>query len=229
MLKIKNLCFNFEKNRIIDNLSLHVQKGETVALIGSSGSGKTTLLRLICGALRPQSGIIETERHAHAYMSQQDLLLPWRTVFENVTLSLELEKRRYRTEDIEQLLASLEIDVLAKRYPHELSGGQYKRAMLARALALKKETLLLDEAFSALDLPLRDKLYSYLREYNRATTLLVTHDFRDAFYLANRILLLNQGRIDREWLIKSECRKDPVYIGHLFSELTAALSLSTMP
>lgn len=229
MLKIRDLCFNFDQNKIIDNLSLEVQKGETVALIGSSGSGKTTLLRLICGALRPLSGVIDTPCHTFAYMSQQDLLLPWRTVFENVTLSLELEKLPYHKEEIITLLCSLEIDTLAKRYPHELSEGQYKRTMLARTLALKKETLLLDEAFSALDLPLRDKLYSYLREYNRATTLLVTHDFRDAFYLANRIFLLNQGKIGQEWLIKSESRKDPVYIGHLFSELTAALSLSTMP
>lgn len=227
MLKIENLSFKFENRQVLDQLNLSLIPGETVALIGSSGSGKTTLLRLICGILSPEQGTIAVTPYTHAYMSQQDLLLPWRTLRENITLALELEKLPIVRGEIDELLKSLGIENLADRYPHEVSGGQYKRAMLARTLAPRKEILLLDEPFSSLDLPLRDKLYTYLREFNRATTLLVTHDFRDAYFLADRIVLLDRGKIGREWRLEPESRQDPSKLGHFFNEITAALSVST--
>lgn len=226
MLTIKNLSFSFQKRKILDDLSLTIEKGEIIALIGSSGSGKTTLLRLICGMLAPQEGSIDTTSHSHAYMSQQDLLLPWRTVRENIILPLELEAIAHDSTKIDELMSKLEIESLSHRYPAELSGGQYKRAMLARALAPQKEILLLDEAFSSLDLPLRDKIYARLSEINHATTLLVTHDFRDAFTLSNRIVLLDKGKIGQEWHLDPEKKEDPVYIGTLFTELKAALARS---
>lgn len=228
MLKINNLSFKYNKRKILDDLSLTVKKGEIVALIGSSGSGKTTLLKLICGILKPQSGTIEAPPHEYAYMTQQDLLLPWRTVEDNITLTLELEKIPYIAAEIDTLLDRLEMTACRKQFPHELSGGQYKRAMLARTLAPRKNILLLDEAFSSLDLPLRDKLYSRLKEMSTATTLLVTHDFRDAFTLADRILILHNGHIGQTWHVETDKREDPVYIGTLFKELKEALALSTM-
>lgn len=226
MLAIEELCFNFEKRKILEGFSLSLKKGETVAVIGTSGSGKTTLLRLICGSLIPHSGQVIAPPHSQAYMSQQDLLLPWRTVEDNIKLSLELEKLPLVREEIYELLERLEIIKYRHSYPHELSGGQYKRAMLARTLAPKKNILLLDEAFSSLDLPLRDKLYGSLRELTQATTLLVTHDFRDAFSLADRIVLLDRGKIGAEWRILPELREDASYVGALFSELKSALALS---
>lgn len=222
MLSIKKLCFNFKANKILDNLSLTLNKGETVALIGASGSGKTTLLRLISGMLSPLSGTIEKPPSV-AYMSQQDLLLPWRNVENNVRLPLELERLPANIGDIDELLCRLEMAEQRHSYPHELSGGQYKRAMLARTLAPKRALLLLDEPFSSLDLPLRDKLYTRLRELNEATTLLVTHDFRDALSLANRIALINAGHIVQEWHIDPSKRDDPAFIGTLFFDFKKAL------
>ena len=224
MITIKNLSFNFEKRKILDDLSLTVKKGENVALIGVSGSGKTTLLKLICGILKPHAGTIETPPHSHSYMTQQDLLLPWRTVRDNIALPLELEKLPRPPSEIEELMHKLEIATLGDRFPAELSGGEYKRVMLARALIPKREILLLDEAFSSLDLPLRDKIYTRLREINQATTLLVTHDFRDAFILSDRILLLSQGKMGREWRLDPNQKEDPAYMGMLFKDLKTALS-----
>lgn len=227
MLTIKNLTFNYGASKILDDLSLQIKKGETVAIIGSSGSGKTTFLRLLCGILKPSSGSIEAPLHEYAYMTQQDLLLPWRTVEENITLTLELEKIPFLKPEIELLLEKLELFPFRGHYPHQLSGGQYKRVMLARTLAPKKNILLLDEAFSSLDLPLRDKLYSRLKELSTATTILVTHDFRDAYTLADRIILLNKGKVGQEWIIEQDKKEDPIYLGTLFKELKEALSLST--
>lgn len=157
-------------------------------------------------------------------MTQQDLLLPWRTVRDNIALPLELEKLPRPPSEIEELMHKLEIATLGDRFPAELSGGEYKRVMLARALIPKREILLLDEAFSSLDLPLRDKIYTRLREINQATTLLVTHDFRDAFILSDRILLLSQGKMGREWRLDPNQKEDPAYMGMLFKDLKTALS-----
>ena len=225
MIKIENLEFKFSSETILKTISFSLKEGETVALIGASGSGKTTLLRLISGSLRPDSGkVIAPPPASQSYMSQKDLLLPWRNVQDNITLPLELEGKILSSERLEFVLESLELTALRHRYPHELSGGQYKRAMLARAIAPEKKLLLLDEPFSSLDLPLRDKLYSRLKTLSQATTLLVTHDFRDAFTLADRILLLSNGNISQAWQVDSDRREDPTYIGTLFQELKSAIS-----
>ncbi|MCB1114423.1 MAG: ABC transporter ATP-binding protein [Chlamydiia bacterium] len=225
MLEIENLNFSFSLSPVLNDLTLSLKPKETVALIGASGSGKTTLLRLISGALKPGSGkLIAPMPQSQAYMSQKDLLLPWRTVEANIALPLELAGKTVSPERLHTLLDQLELTPYRHRFPHELSGGQYKRAMLARTLAPEKPLLLLDEPFSSLDLPLRDKLYGRLKSFSQAATLLVTHDFRDAFTLADRILLLKNGQITQSWQIDPDKRENPSYIGTLFQELKSAIS-----
>lgn len=224
MISLKRVHFTYKSTPILKDLSFSAAPGETIALIGTSGSGKTTLLKLISGILKPSQGTIEVPAPLEqAYMSQQDLLLPWRTVIDNITLPFELEGKSFLKEPLDALLEALEIAPYRSRYPHELSGGQLKRVMLARTLASPKKLVLLDEPFDSLDLPLRDKLYTRLKTLTSATLLLVTHDFRDAFVLADRILLLRNGTIQKEWQLETDKKEDPIYMGTLFAELKSEL------
>lgn len=224
MISLKRVHFTYKSTPILTDLTFSAAPGETVALIGTSGSGKTTLLKLISGILKPSQGTIEVPAPLEqAYMSQQDLLLPWRTVIDNITLPFELEGKSFLQEPLDALLEALEIAPYRSRYPHELSGGQLKRVMLARTLASPKKLVLLDEPFDSLDLPLRDKLYTRLKTLTSATLLLVTHDFRDAFVLADRILILRDGTIQKEWQLETDKKEDPIYMGTLFAELKSEL------
>lgn len=220
MLTVSGLSFNYGSKKVLDRLSITIEPGESVALIGSSGSGKTTLLRLIAGILSHKNGtIIKPDL---AYMTQQDLLLPWRSILKNIELPLELEGHSKKS--ALDWLEKMELLPYKNYYPDQLSGGMYKRAMLARALAQNKPLLLLDEPFGSLDLPLRDRLYSRLKSLTQSSILLVTHDFRDAFYLADKILLLKEGSIKNSWIIDKARIEDPHYIGQMFQDLKIASS-----
>lgn len=237
MLKISNLCFSYEGKKILQNLSLTLKKGESAALIGASGSGKSTLFKVLTGLLVPQSGSIEIEGHASAdkqdliaYMMQEDLLLPWRSVIRNMTLSAELGATSTPLQELKDeayiLLDSLGLAGCADLFPEELSGGMRQRVSLARALILNRPLLLLDEPFGSLDVVLREQIYAFLRRIQRkaqTAILMVTHDFRDALALADHVFLLRQGRIAHEWSILEEEREDPESSGRLLHEIRQAL------
>lgn len=236
MLTLKNVHFSYFKKKILNGVSLHIEKGEIVSLVGASGSGKTTLFKLITGLIREEEGEISINGKPHpegaydvTYMQQEDLLLPWRTVLNNLLLLSELGEIT-NTPDIaraHQLLESVGLKEAAHLYPHELSGGMRQRVALARSLFLKKKPLLLlDEPFGSLDVLIREELYELLRKIassEKITILFVTHDFRDAIALSNRILILANHEIKDSIGIPANARNKPEEMGTLMSVIREKL------
>lgn len=210
MITIKDLHFCFGEKKILNGLSLELKKGEIVSLIGLSGSGKTTLFRLISGLLKPSSGEIAIES-ALSYMREQDLLLPWRSVLHNLLLLGELGlKKAISREKALAILAKVGLKGYENHLPTELSKGMRQRVALARALLQNHPLLLLDEPFSSVDVVVREELYNLLKtDFKGKTILLITHDFRDALTLSDRIMILKEGRINHELLVNETCRNDP--------------------
>lgn len=199
----------FGYQRVLEDIDLHVAQGESVALVGPSGCGKTTLLNLAAGLLTPWDGRVENRFARTAMMFQQPRLLPWKRALENIALGLKARGigREPRLEQAAQLALRMGLtrDDLDK-YPCALSGGMQSRAALARAFAVQPDLLLLDEAFSALDIGLRNDLYHLLaqeRESNGSAVLMITHDLMEAIRLADRILVMagQPGRIIAEYRI----------------------------
>lgn len=230
MLTIEDLHFEYEGVPLFNGLHLNVSSGEIITLLGSSGCGKSTLLRLINGLESPSKGTILIQgapvfrgRNAIAYMTQEDLLLPWRTAFQNIALPLEIQGKK--STNVMTLLAELGLKEFEHCYPHELSGGMRQRVALARALVEEKPLLLLDEPFSSLDVVLREQLYHKLRSIRDrfgTTIVLVTHDFHDALSLSDRIFHLNHHQIDAMWNVTDSIRNTPVFYGNLIHKIRGA-------
>jgi len=212
-IEIKNISRRFGRHTVLDNVNLAVEPGELLALLGPSGSGKTTLLRLIAGLDFPDAGSIKFDQDdAHGrkpkergvgFVFQHYALFRHMTVFENIAFSLRI-RRAPKTEVLERvnaLLKLIQLETLAGRYPAQLSGGQRQRVALARALAIQPRVLLLDEPFGALDAVVRRDLRRWLRQLHEEmniTTLFVTHDQEEAFELADRVVIMNAGKINQE-------------------------------
>ena len=214
-IELKGLCVATRDHRLLlDNISLALERGTTTALLGRSGSGKTTLLRTVNRTVEPTSGEmlvngtdvqqldLITLRRGMGYVIQEAGLFPHFTVARNVAIVLEamgrpLHEREGRSAE---LLASVGLDpaIFARRYPHQLSGGQRQRVSVARALAADPGILLMDEPFGALDpltrAEMQDMLRALLAQLGK-TVLLVTHDLDEALYLADRIVLINEGKL----------------------------------
>jgi NitT/TauT family transport system ATP-binding protein len=196
----------------LQHISFAVERGEFVTLLGPSGCGKSTLLRLVSGLSSATDGWIrvngmtpENARELMSFIFQDPTLLPWRTVEQNVGLSLELEHaaRALRAERVAAMLELVGLTQVAKRYPRELSGGMKMRASIARALVSRPRILLLDEPFAALDEMTRDRMNEELLRLHaeqRWTVLFVTHSVAEAVFLSTRIVILgaHPGRIAHE-------------------------------
>jgi sulfate/thiosulfate transport system ATP-binding protein len=215
-LALKQLSRRFTDTAALDDVSLDIAPGEFVALVGPSGSGKTTLLRILAGLDYPDAGrvtqngddfLAATARERNVgLVFQHYALFRHLTVSENVAFGLRVRPRKRRPSRadirtrVEALLARVQLSDLAKRYPSQLSGGQRQRVALARALAVEPEVLLLDEPFGALDAQVRTALRRWLRELHeelKLTTVFVTHDQEEALELADRIVVMNRGRIEQ--------------------------------
>jgi NitT/TauT family transport system ATP-binding protein len=229
-LEYRNVTMHFPGNAgrpgltAIREVSFALDDGEVVALIGPSGCGKSTLLNIGSGLYRPSEGaaFVDGERvvapNAHvAFMLQKDLLLPWRTVLDNVAFGLEIQRRpaAERVARARELLAGLQLIDFVNHYPHQLSGGMRQRVALARTLAVEPSVLLLDEPFSAVDAQTRMVLQRDLaRTLKQAgkTALLITHDLAEAVLMADRVLVMSPrpGRIVDEIRIDMPHRDDPI-------------------
>src|SRR4249919_1636634 len=200
----------------LDDVDLEIASGELVALLGPSGSGKTTLLRVIAGLLHPDAGTLHfgdtdatemrlRERNV-GMVFQQYALFRHMTVKENIAFGLRSRPRRHRppraeiAKRVDELLTLIQLPELGTRYPDQLSGGQKQRVALARALAIRPSVLLLDEPFGALDAKVRVELRRWLRrlhEQTGQTTVFVTHDQEEALELADRVVVMREGRIEQ--------------------------------
>ena len=200
----------------LDNINLHIPTGELVALLGPSGCGKTTLLRIIAGMESADAGHVsfagEEATHLHArdrnvgFVFQHYALFRHMSVFENVAFGLRVKPRHERPSEAEirrrvlDLLKLVQLDWLADRYPSQLSGGQRQRIALARALAVEPKVLLLDEPFGALDTKVRKELRRWLRRLHdemHISSVFVTHDQEEALEVADRVVVMNHGRIEQ--------------------------------
>ncbi|HEX9243115.1 MAG TPA: sulfate/molybdate ABC transporter ATP-binding protein [Anaeromyxobacter sp.] len=211
-IEIRGLWKSFGKNTVLRDVSLDVPDGELVALLGPSGCGKTTLLRILAGLEVADAGEVRNggeeisarsarERNV-GLVFQHYALFRHMTVAENVGFALRIRKRERSeiTERVEELLSLVQLAPYRDRYPHQLSGGQRQRVALARALATSPRILLLDEPFGALDARVRQELRRWLRRLHdelHVTSVFVTHDQEEAFEVSDRIVLMNQGRIEQ--------------------------------
>jgi sulfate/thiosulfate transport system ATP-binding protein len=215
-IEVRNLRKTFGRFVALDDVSLKVPGGELVALLGPSGSGKTTLLRIIAGLEPADQGTIHfhgedaTEQPVRerqvGFVFQHYALFRHMSVFENVAFGLRVRPRRVRPSEAEiresvmGLLHLVQLDVLSDRRPSELSGGQRQRVALARALAVKPKVLLLDEPFGALDAKVRKELRRWLRRLHEevhVTSVFVTHDQEEALEVSDRVVIMNEGRVEQ--------------------------------
>ncbi len=216
-IEVKTLVTRFGQTTVCDQLNLDIPSGELVALLGPSGSGKTSLLRIIAGLETPDSGTVlfngEDATHVAVrerqvgFVFQHYALFGHMTIFENVAFGLRVRPKDTRPSEaqikakVTELLKLVQLDWIADRYPHQLSGGQRQRIALARALAVEPKVLLLDEPFGALDAKVRKELRRWLRRLHdemHITSVFVTHDQEEAMEVADRIVVMNQGRIEQE-------------------------------
>jgi sulfate/thiosulfate transport system ATP-binding protein len=215
-IEVRNLRKNFGSFAALDGVDLKVADGELLALLGPSGSGKTTLLRIIAGLDWPDTGdvIFDGENALSRGAGERDVgfvfqhyaLFRHMSVFENVAFGLRVQPRRMRKSEtqirvrVRELLDLVQLGWLADRYPNQLSGGQRQRIALARALAIAPRILLLDEPFGALDAKVRKELRQWLRslhEQIHMTSIFVTHDQEEALEVANRVVVMDRGKIEQ--------------------------------
>ena len=216
-IEIRNLNKRFGATVVCDNLNLDIGSGELVALLGPSGSGKTSLLRIIAGLERPDSGSVlfqgedatfdDVRDRNVGFVFQHYALFAHMSIFENVAFGLRVRPKAIRPGEaqirakVTELLKLVQLDWVADRFPHQLSGGQRQRIALARALAVEPKVLLLDEPFGALDAKVRKELRRWLRRLHdemNVTSVFVTHDQDEAMEVADRVVVMNHGRIEQD-------------------------------
>ena len=202
----ENLRKNFDGLSVLHNISFKIDSGKIVSFLGPSGSGKTTLLSIVAGLLRPDSGTIQVQGKNPvdllgtgkiSFVFQDDTLLPWRNVFENTILPIELKRKPHENDKkkAKQLLELVDLSDFSESLPHELSGGMKRRVSLARALISNPSFVILDEPFGALDELLRRELmieFEAIWRRENLTTILVTHSVAEAVFLSDEIHLLSE-------------------------------------
>lgn len=236
-LEVVDISFSYD-TKILDRINFSAASGEFISILGPSGCGKSTLLNIIAGLLQCDKGeiYVEGERLMGispllAYMPQDDLLLPWRTIIDNVSLPLQLKKigRAEAHERVKGHFGEFGIDGYEYKYPRQLSGGMRQRAAFLRTVMSTAKVLLLDEPFAALDAMTRSKMQDWLAELRLKlghTIVLVTHDIDEAVYLSDRIYVLSDRpghvifdvKIDTppdernwEWLLGSTTIKESIH------------------
>ncbi len=233
LLSLRSVSFSYMgesrsiRESTINDISLTVPKGEIICIVGASGCGKSTLLNIMAGLIQPHSGDCEisqelsSRKNPIGYIFQQDALMPWRTVRENITLPVEVSKiltpKDKLEMEIQKLLSEFHLDrKVLEQYPLELSGGMRQRVSIIQALITNPSLFLLDEPFSALDYNTKLKLESefwHLVRQRHCSAVLVTHDIEEALALASRLYVMAAypGRLHKIYDIEPEiCELDPL-------------------
>ena len=227
-VNLQHIRVSFQENKeILKDITCTIKSGTFISLIGRSGCGKTTLLKVIANLIKPDCGTIKVTQH-QAIGFQDARLIPWLPVWQNVVFGMEGSKQDLK--NIAHLaLCQMQLEGYDNKWPSELSGGQAQRVSLARALVRSPELLLLDEPFGALDaltrFDMQDLLNNLQAKYGW-TTLMVTHDIAEAVRLSNRILMIKNGKIAKQWNIDREhldAQNRPVNHSEIEDELREAL------
>lgn len=223
-ISLKNINKSFGNKKVIDDISFNVSEGELVSLLGPSGCGKTTLLKMIAGIIEPDSGEVilngsiinneAVEKRGTVIVFQDVLLFPHMNVEQNIGFGLRMAKadKSYVSSQVKKMLELVQLEGFEHKYPNQMSGGERQRIALARALAVNPKVLLLDEPFSSLDQELRlsvRELTLSIQKKLGITTILVTHDHKEAMMLSDRIILMMDGRIIQQG-VPHDIYKNPV-------------------
>lgn len=215
LLTVKNVSKTFDQNKIIDNIDIELNEGEIVSLLGSSGGGKTTLFNIIAGITKPDTGCVYLEDQditgntgLVSYMLQKDMLLPYKTVLDNVALPLVIKgmRKREAREKARPYLKQFGLEGYEDKYPRALSGGMRQRAAFLRTYLFSGRVTILDEPFSALDMLTKTELHNWYMDIMKSiklSTLFITHDIDEAIMLSDRIYILTgkPGTITKEVVI----------------------------
>ena len=212
LLELKNITAGYDKNVILRDFNLNVEKGEFVSLLGSSGCGKTTTLRLIAGFSQPMAGSIvfngqditnvPLHKRNFGFVFQSYALFPHMTVYDNVAFGLKMRKvsKEETRKRVMDMLALVDLNGFEKRYPREMSGGQRQRVALARAMVIRPDLMLFDEPLSNLDAKLRVKMRVEIRRIQQElgfTAIYVTHDQEECFAISDKVAIMNKGVIEQ--------------------------------
>ena len=212
ILTLSNISKSFDSTEVLKDISLDIEKGKIISLLGKSGSGKSTLLNIIAGFERSQSGMlclnnkilsdshtfVEPQKRNIGFVFQNYALFPHMTIFDNITFGIDRLAKEEKIKVASKLLNLVDLSGYEARYPHELSGGQQQRIALIRAMALNPELILLDEPFSGIDTMLKaqiqKELLSILKSTHK-TAIIVTHDASEAMAMSDKIIYLEDGKI----------------------------------
>lgn len=216
VLSIKNLSKKFDKMDVINNISVDINEGEIISIIGTSGCGKSTLLNILSGLEKNYDGLITCSFNQDdiAYMFQNDSLFPWLNIEKNSRLGCDIKKIK-NYDYIDQLLKRFELDKFKNKYPKELSGGMRQRVSLIRTITTKPKLLLLDEPFAALDyqsrLQISNDVYKLIKE-NNITAIIITHDISEAISMSDRVIVLSKrpAKIKSIYEIKLYDKQNPI-------------------
>ncbi len=218
VLDIKKLDKRFDTIQVLEDIELHIERGEFISIVGPSGCGKSTLFKIITGLIREYGGEVRIEgaesrnyTQPISYMPQKDLLLPWRTLYENARIPLEVAKKP-KGENRGRILPLIEefgLTGFEGAYPHELSGGMRQRGALLRTFLIESDLMLLDEPFGALDAITRMEMQEWLLEVwqkHNHSILFITHDIDEALFLSDRVYVMTgrPGRIELEIVVEEE-------------------------
>ena len=213
-ISLENISHRYGENKVLDSFSYSFEKAKTTCMIGPSGCGKTTILRLIAGLEVPQMGIIKIDetvatenekillpphKRKIGFVFQDLALWPHFTVFRNIAFGLKDRKEEKTSHQVKQILDLFGIADKAKKYPHQLSGGQKQMVAIARSLVHRPEIFLMDEPLANIDVNVKENILAHIRqlqEQSRFTMLYVTHDHQEAMQTGNKILVMNEGIIE---------------------------------
>jgi NitT/TauT family transport system ATP-binding protein len=231
ILEVKKVSKQYDEVEVLKEIDIHIKKGEFISIVGPSGCGKSTLFKMITGILTEYRGeiLIEGEKNKDkiiSYQPQKDLLLPWKTLYENATIPLEISgiKKEKWGMIINPLIEEFGLKGFENKYPHELSGGMRQRGGLLRSFLIDSDLMLLDEPFGALDTLTRSSIQGWLLkiwEKHNHSILFITHDIEEAIYLSDRVYIMSPrpGKILDEVKIDiSRPRKKEIILSTKFLE-----------
>lgn len=232
ILTLENINISFGGRDVFKNFSLSIKRGEITAITGPSGCGKTTLLNIISGTIKPDAGQVNNMSKKIGCIFQEDRLLPWKTVFQNILIVRENTEKS----STDKLISDVGLCGFENYYPHQLSGGMRQRCAIARAFNYEGELLLMDEPFSSLDINIKhDIMEKTLKLWDKTdvTIIFVTHNIDEAVFMADRIFILKNCPAQIAGVVESRIRreqsKDSAYINTVKKSVLALTAGGTYP